>query len=212
MSYRTIGSMGPKKMSMLANPLSYCINNTLESRFNHSGIADSICGQQSRQCQSFLSDYCAQGWDAYCDYAAENKNTIYPNNIDVVQNSSIGLNQGEILVYNTAAKKYLQTMINGKLHYEPFDPTVASSPNIAFWVPQDGYQLSDLVPVYAITNPSTLDSDPVMNKMLEQPLKYTPILLNILNTMRRNGTLPTLNGTRLGTYFSTGQITLSPQA
>lgn len=207
MSYRTIGSMGPRKMSMLDNPLSYCINNTVESRFNHSGIADTLCGQQSRNCQSFLSDYCAQGWDAYCEYAAQNKNTIYPNNIDVIQGSSIGLTQGDILVYNTASKKYLQTMINGKLAYEPFDPTVAASPNVAFWVPQDGYQISDMVPVYAITNATSLDDDPVMNKMLQQPLKFTPIFVNIYNTMRRNGTLATLNGTKLGQYFAKGVVT-----
>lgn len=200
-NYRKIGSMGPKTMSMLDNPLSYCINNTVDSRFNHSGIADTICGQQSRVCQSFLSDYCKEGWDAYCEYASKNTNTIYPNNIDVTQGSSIGLTQGDILVYNTASKKYLQYMINGKLQYEPFDPTSAASPRVSFWVPQDGYTIADLVPVYAITDGTNLDSDPVMQKMLEQPSKFYSILVNIYNTMRRDGALPLLKGTRLGNYY-----------
>ena len=76
---------------------------------------------------------------------------------------------GEVLVHNTAARKYLVSMVGAHKKYEPFDPTVATSPLISYWVPSDNcpMTLGKPVPIYAV-DPSKIDQDPVMDRILAQ--------------------------------------------
>ena len=65
-NYSKIDNFGSNAASQVDNPLTYCVNNTLDQRFLHgSGVSD--LGQHSRPCQLFMSEYCAQGWDKFCD-------------------------------------------------------------------------------------------------------------------------------------------------
>jgi hypothetical protein len=199
--YSSIKSLGPDEVSMADNPLSYCLNNTIDQRFLHGGNSD-IYGQHSKPCQAYLSDYCAEGWDDFCETASQNKNYSYPNNIDPCSNDK-GLNSGEILIRNTASKKYLIAMGNCVQKFEPFDPTVASSPMISYWIP--GYcgnnSTSGCQPVYAV-NPKNIDNDVVMNKLLSKPVIALDILINIFHTMTKDGSIKQLKGTKLGQFFN----------
>ena len=203
-NYRTISNFGNSANSATSNPLTYCLDNTLDQRFLHGSSSDTY-GQNSRNCQAFLSEYCAQGWDGYCEMAEQQQGAYkypYPNN---VQSSTYGnnmntLTRGELLLHNTAANKYLKHMINGKRTYEPFDPNVASSPMISFWQTSQCVPGQPMTPVMAV-DPKSIDSDIVMNKILAKPYVAMDILENIYRTMKREGTLVQLRGTKLGHFY-----------
>lgn len=205
-SYKQITQFGSNEYQSINNPLSYCIDNTLDQRFLHGGSADTY-GQHSKACQAFLSDYCAEKWDDFCDLAASNMSiNQYPNNlqdsISLSDTVSLGLTAGEILIHNTAAKKYLVEMIGCVKKYEPFDPTVGSSPMISYWVKDSCPQNGSCVPVYEV-DPTKIDNDVVMDKILARPIIALNILINIYNTMKRKNTLSQLKGTKLGNFYST---------
>jgi hypothetical protein len=210
-SYSSISKFGQMAQpSPVNNPLTYCINNTLDNKFLHGSTGDMHLisgGQGCENCQLFLSDYCAQGWDDYCEYASQNLDTRYPSAMDIPNygvtpqgyNKAIPLTEGEVLVLNTDSRKYLIKMIQGKEVWQPFDPTVANSPMIRKWVYTSGPV--GMTPVYAV-NPNKIDNDEVMNKILENPRIAIDILKNIYMTMTHNGTISDLDNTNLGQFFN----------
>lgn len=209
--YKNIKDFGntPENKNLESNnPLSYCLNWTLDQQFLHGGNSY-IYGQYSKPCQAYLSDYCAEGWDGFCETASKNVNISFPNQLELKRNltsgipsggSAVGMTAGDILVRNTAAKKYLVSMEGNCVQkFQPFDPTVASSPMISYWESEFGADHA-CVPYYAV-NPADIDNDPVMNKLLEKPSIAFDILVNIYRTMKSNGTLSSLSNTKIGKYF-----------
>ena len=150
-SYRRISSFGSNMETEVNNPLTYCINNELDQRFLHGGHADTM-GQHSRSCQLYLSEYCAQKWDGFCEVASNNQSRSYPDQyagLGLGQAGGVacrGLTAGEVLIANTAARKYLVKMHNARKAYEPFDPTVPTSPMISYWVADCGSRVIILFP------------------------------------------------------------------
>ena len=212
--YTTISNFGKKeKNDVVNNPLTYCINNTYDRQFNHGETVVNKEGQHCENCQWFLSDYCAQGWDNFCELASKNKDIRWPNQMELQQNDDIlteiyGLTAGETLIRNTASRKYLVELINGEKIFEPFDPTVSNSPLISKWVhstcdQNNGYydiNEGKMTPVYSV-NPFIIDEDIVMDKILMNPKIAIDILLNIYKTMKRKNELIYLNNTKLGNFF-----------
>lgn len=205
-SYSKIKQVGPNDFTPIANPLSYCIDQNMDQRFLHGSQADSLCGQSSKNCQAFLSEYCANGWDGYCELASRNNDISRPNNLSITGVPAFGMTQGQILIFNTAIRKYLVALAKGVMKYEKFDPLVATSPMISYWNPgcNEGggtcYGSTEVVPVLAV-DPKIIDNDIVMDKILSNPLPYNFILINIYNNMKRMGTLQDLKGTKLGKYY-----------
>lgn len=176
------------------SPLSYCIRSDLDNEFSHGAISESICSPYGRNCQSYMSDYCAAKWDGICENLSKDRNINYPNSIDI-NNSSSNLTAGEILISNTASRKYLKSVGNScELKSEPFDPTVASSPLIHYWV-------GDCEPEYRV-DPKTIDSDPVMNKILDNPRIAWTLLVNIYRNCKRRRDINSLRGTRLYKFYT----------
>ena len=210
MNYTTIKDFGPNMVSEVNNPLTYCVtppgwspSANLDQRFMH-GSHSNILGPGSRSCQLFLSDYCSQKWDGYCEMSSQNSNVSWPNGMQTNTNCAApGMTQGDMLIRNTAERKYLIQMIGGQQVFEPFDPMVPQSPMISSWNPTTscGSSLS-MAPIYSV-NPKTIDNDVVMDKILKRPMIAVDILVNIYNTMKRLGTLSELNGTKLGNFYAT---------
>ena len=204
-NYRRISDFGSNMVSEANDPLTYCVNNQMDQRFLHGGHADTR-GQYSRSCQLYMSEYCANKWDMACEVAAGDLQKSYPNQVAGLGLGSAGgmacrgLTAGEELVANTAARKYLHKMHGAKLKYEPFDPNVSTSPMISYWV-GDCDTACEMVPEF-IVDPKTIDSDPVMDKLLARPIIGINILTNIYNTMKRYGTLAQLKGTKLGNFYN----------
>jgi hypothetical protein len=211
MSYARIVNFGPSvEKSPNNNPLTYCMTTSLDNSFVHT--SGERLGPSSKACAMFMSDYCAQDWNGICEVASRNTNNHYPNTVMRCNKGNNGaclgtglgnqFTQGEILVRNTAAKKYLSKMSsNCALRYEPFDPMVPTSPMISYW-DSSGSLRSECTPMYEI-DPSTIDEDPVMNKLLSKPVIALDILLNIHNTAKRLGKLDELRHTKLGKFFQT---------
>lgn len=206
MNYASISSFGSNAHSQVNNPLTYCLNDNMDQRFLHGSNADSY-GQHSRPCQLFMSEYCSHGWDSYCEAASLNTTTWLPNNMQCCllrgDVACQDLNAGQVLIRNTASRKYLVKMHGATKKYESFDPNVATSPLISYWVPTNGCPMNNScsVPVYAVDH-RTIDNDPVMDKLLGNPKIAPVILINIYNSMKRMGTLKTLKGTKLGKFYN----------
>lgn len=216
--YASISEFGASN-DATSNPLSICAVSGLDAGFN-SKIGSSMLNPNGAQCQAFMPQYCATvGWDGVCEYKSHDMQRSYPNTQQnclgpngSCMGSGIGtqLTNGQMLVRNTAAEKYLTYMSeNCRREYQPFDPTDANSPLISKWVAAgdqcnggncDG--VGKCIPIYDV-NPKHIDNDPVMNKILNQPWIAMDILVNIFNNRKRNLTLHELNHTKLGQYFTT---------
>lgn len=222
--YSSIYNFGPNMHSDMTSPLSYCIGQNINQEFNHSPTGV-LYGQNSKKCQLFMSNYCANKWDKFCEIASQNNNNQYPNlitdcNISVGKNTLLGnnLTAGEVLLFNTALKKYRKRLLtNCENICEPFDPTVANSPMVCYEASygcgqgftkghctnclQKNCQGSNQCLFDYEVDPEKIDNDIVMNKILECPVQYMIILINIYNTAKRKGTLQKLENTKLGTFF-----------
>jgi hypothetical protein len=225
-SYASIGSFGPQvNNSVQANPLSYCALSGLDSGFMHTlGSGSGLIAPGSGQCQLFMAQYCAsnpEGWNGVCEYLSQDtKRGGNPNTVQQCNGfggSCFGpglgnaLTNGQILIRNTAQEKYLKAMSgNCKRVYEPFDPTVAGSPLISKWVPMGNacgsaancHSANQCIPIYGV-DPSSIDDDIIMNKILAQPWIAMDILVNMYNHSSRNGDLQRLVGTKLHKFFTT---------
>ena len=215
-SYTCISNFGCVPDSATTNPLTYSINNTVDQKMIHGSSAATIVGQYSKNSQIFLSNYCANNWDGFCELASRDTVTSYANNVDVLGlgSSCMGLTQGEMLIYNTARQKYLVDPGNKVLYKEQFDPNVANSPYIYYFKEEDcdslgascGKRYGTGCGVKYAVNPTTIDSDQVMIKILCNPQLYTGLLLNIYTTMTQMGTIDQLNNTKLGEYYNSYQF------
>jgi hypothetical protein len=182
------------------NPLTYCVSNNMNQLFLHGSGAVTL-SPESRECQLFMSDYCAQGWDGYCEVANMNKQTITPDEMNYSGNSNgLFLTAGEKLVKNTASRKYLVDMLYGTKKYQYFDPNVPNTAVINYWEPDVYGHPETMVPIYAV-RADDVDADPVMDKLLNKPEIAPEILVGIYNTMKVTGRLDELNGTKLGYFF-----------
>jgi|UniRef100_A0A6C0CZS9 hypothetical protein len=206
-TYRNLINFGSNSYVPTNDPLTYAINDEMDQRFVHGMSSPDTIGQHGKASQAYLSDYCAEKWDNFCELASYNTNRSYPNNLQPCEAPSavaLGLNAGEILIYNTASKKYLKKMLNCKKKYESFDPNVPNSPMISYWVSNNCNYTSSCIPVYAV-DPKTIDNDIVMDKILEKPAIAMDILINIYNTMKREGTFSQLKGTKIGNFYNTNK-------
>jgi len=209
MSYANIIDFGPSvENEPNNNPLAYCMTTDLNNSFIHT--AGKKRGPYSKSCQMFMSDYCAANWDGACEYASANTNSNYPNTISQcnvnTQGACLGtglgsqFTHGDMLVRNTAAKKYLSKISSSCCRkYEPFDPQVPTSPMISYF---ESDCRSKCIPIYEV-DPKTIDNDPVMNKILYNPLIAIDILINIYNSAKRLGKLDELKDTKLYRFFIT---------
>lgn len=196
-SYSSVSNFGSNQYTPLDNPLTYCIGNNLEQHFLHGGNQSNI-GNNSKNCQLFMSDYCAAGWDKFCEFESKNKTkTFATDKYSCAKDSTCSNTAGNLLIANTAARKYLLNMHNAREQYEPFDPTVANSPMIRYWVSENGGG----IPEYAV-DPKSIDQDVLMDKILEDPNIAFSILINIYNTMKRHGTLSSLKTTKIGNFYN----------
>jgi hypothetical protein len=199
--YTRISQFGNSEVNSLPvfnnDPLTYCIGNNASQRFNHGSTAATF-GQNSRPCQVYLSQRCAQNWDGVCEYAASpaanNEFTQVAGTMFAGNNQILGLSPGEVLLRNTAQERFRINMLNCDLRVEKFDANNPGSPYIAYYVGQN------CIPQYGV-NPSTIDNDIVMNKILDNPRIAMQLLTNIKNTMTQMGTFHQLKGTRLGDFY-----------
>ena len=205
-TYANITNFGPQAgHAPTNNPLSYCLVDDIDNKFQHSTDSGPI-GPYSRNCQTFMSDRCAKNWDGYCEFLSKDKYNFAVNQAEIVPCGIRPccppcLTAGEILIRNTAERKYVTQILGSEEVWEPFDYNVANSPLIRYWKPKPLGYCGPHTVFYEV-NPKGIDNDPVMNKLLAKPEIGKDILESIKNTMKRKGTLQQLKGTKLGNYFN----------
>lgn len=179
------------------DPLTMCIGNNPAQRFNHGGNVDSY-GQDSEPCQAYLSQRCAKTWDMPCEIASRQTDRAVASVGD--GSMMAGFNSGDLMLRNTAMEKYRVSMRSSsdstqqcQVKSEPFNTLIPASPILTRYV-------GDCIGEYAV-DPETIESDPVMNKILNKPNAFVSLLNNIRETMIRNGSFGRLAGTRLGAYY-----------
>ena len=198
--YSTISNFGSNSYMPENNPLTYAVEDNAGQQFMHGSSSTMFNGVYSANSQNYMANYCANQWDGFCELVGDNENRSFPNQMTTIeQTPNVPLSTGEILLRNTVASKYLVEMTNCMPYFEPFDPTVSSSPMIKTWRSNSNEQC---IPIYAV-NPATIDADIVMNKLLaSNPKRIAPnILINIYNTMIRQGEIRKLQGTKLGMFY-----------
>ena len=190
-SYKSVSDFGANN-SPATHPLTYCIGSNMNQQFLHGG---NPYGSNSNHCQSFMADYCASGWDGFCEIESKNKDrSLAPSGGALLEYKTAG----ELLIANTANRKYLINVENAIEMYEPFDPTVADSPMIRYWVNErSGPQVFE-----HSVDPFIIDKDMLMDKILENPNVAFGILTSIYKTMKRKDTLKLLKGTKLGKFYN----------
>ena len=163
--------------------------------------ANGTIKRHSKECQNLLADYCAENWDNICEFSSDNEKVGLPNMASLVDNShSIDphLTQGIYLVRNAAQRKYAVSTLSRigdyikTQRFNPVDTTNTS--RIAY------FNMNPIDLVYDV-NPHTIDNDPIMNKMLNEPKYYMDILRGIYITRVNNQTLHQLKSTRLGMFL-----------
>ena len=215
LSYTSIKDFGTCSPS--ANPMAVCAVSGLDASFNAT-LGGSYLKPGNSQCQLYVGEYCAKNWDGICEYLSNDTSRSFPNtsqDCNTMSGSFFGsglgnaLTKGQITIRNAAATKYLKFMSgNCRREYQPFDPTIADSPLISKWVPGGNgcgsggncHASNKCIPVYGV-DAKSIDSDPVMNKILAQPWIAHDILINIYNHAVRNGDIKNLKGTKLYSYF-----------
>lgn len=215
MSYSCISNFGTNDTGM-SNPLSVCAVSDLDAGFNNK-LGGGILRPENQQCQAFMGMYCANKWDGICEYMSHDGSRALPNSQQSCSapsgafyssGTNSGITRGQILIRNAAAEKYLHSMSSNCVQqFEPFDPTTAGSPLISKWVSQGSCGSGNCngqgacIPVYKV-DPATIDSDPIMNKILLQPWIAPDILVNIYNNAVKSGEIAALKGTKLYSMFS----------
>lgn len=198
--YTLLSGFGKTVINNSENPLNYCLLPEAEALFQHGSSGNWKGGRNGVNCQSFMADYCASEWNDVCEVMSQSNEKNVVNmlevhsmrNIQPVKTCDSQLTAGDILLVNTAHKKYL---VKGScaLTYEHFDSHVNRSPLVST-------HDSHCIPVFEVDH-NNIDQDPVMNKMLSNPLIVWHILVNIYNTMMRKNTLSLLHGSKLYNFF-----------
>ena len=199
-NYISISDFGSIKRNLPINdPITYCSANAIESGFLHGGIG-MLLNKDSKECKLYMSDYCSKNWDSVCENNSQNKE-LYIHNLKCDENDDTpALTKGDILVRDTAERRYLVSFSNKcRIVSNNFDPTVSNSPLIS-WITNDGSNETSCYKKYSV-KPENLDNDVVMNKILEKPWIAFDILVNIYKTMKKNNTYSKLQGTKLYNFF-----------
>jgi hypothetical protein len=236
MSYKQIADFASIN-NISDNPLTYCVPDALNSQFLH-GADGRIFGKYNRQCGIYMSNRCSLNWDSICEEMSQNSNPNYPdmtNNSDGC--CSRRLTAGEILVKDTAYLKYLLSATGCNVICEQFNPNSASSPTICYMTNSScaigdtranscgilkGQTMIEQSACPADSNASCrreygltesqislLDSDPVMNKLIDKPYIAPELLGAIYDNSKMRGILPWLKPTRLGAFYTVNGYSLA---
>jgi hypothetical protein len=205
-NYATLGQI-TKKSTWKNDPneaLTMCLTDTMDKYFVYGGEINHFAGTKSVNCHEYMAQRCADNWDGYCEYFyRENgptgqwpNNKLYLNPINRPWEEKVGIAQqktmGEHLLRNTAEVKYCKFERCRSnccpATTQPFNPISANTPAIQS-------NPSNCIPVCTV-DPKTINSDPVMNRILENPTVAAGTIINICNNSKNRGI--DLSNTKIG--------------
>jgi len=222
--YRQIADFAPNIDNEYSrNPLYYCTLDAMDSQFLH-GAPGKRFGRYNKHCSEFLSARCANQWDELCEAISQDKETRYPNEAAPLASTFVDapkppcLPYGQQMLRDAAMKRFRAETKNCNVKCELFDPTVPNSPMICYetkesctagLVPEEqcmgscSGQYGECRTIFKISpeQAKNLDSDPVMNKILNKPEIAMDLLEQIYLNMHAEGTLGLIRDTRLARFY-----------
>lgn len=183
--------------SVPTNYYAAALDTTINGNF-YMGKPNFQYGSRTLNGQLLLSNYVAENaslsdqFDDISLAAINLKGKGFPNNVPGCSQSCYQCpesdNQyGDMIVENAARMKYC-VYPSGSYYQFPYNPTDPNSPILTQIIGSN-------TPVCTV-DPSTIENDPLMNKILEAPEKHTNLLANIYKNTSG------LEGTRLGAFYN----------
>lgn len=168
-NYTRIAQFGEDLQVNLNKGLALCLMDGTDERLSWGPTVANRLGPASEGCQAFMAEYCANGWDKYCDiYYTKNNlddTRYFPNNF-APRSEFCSPSLGESLLQNAAQLRYFNLPCN-RTWQEPLDYTDASSPMITKYIDRRDMNQASLNP--KTVNNRTIDQDPLMQRMLTNP-------------------------------------------
>lgn len=193
-NYRTLQNFGCDSDFPTTNPYELSLYQTVNKSFNNGVLAYNY-NPTNAYSQEFMAQTCAQNWNQVCEEAAKDTNPAFNSISKFSQYYGQSTTVKDVTVRNTAVEKFcdLGNCYSKVVHLNPVDST---SPLIKVYQGQ-------CVPICSVDE-KTMDTDPVMEKLLQDPMKYRDILLNIYYTKKREtGEDLRFSKTRLGEFYRT---------
>ncbi|MBL4898472.1 MAG: hypothetical protein JKX76_02365 [Colwellia sp.] len=183
----------PGSADLNQDPWELCISQDPDAKYTN--ILSDSHGQNSKNCQIFMAEDCANDWSDNCDFVYQNASaTTYPNQASRSGSTlDINLTAGEKLLQNSAERAYCTFDSRCTAVQYPFDPNNPNSPMLTDYRAPDGsdYQCQKVCTV----DPSKMKNDRLMDRMVQNPRACASTLTNIFETTKRQGV--SLKGTKL---------------
>jgi hypothetical protein len=190
--YRTVQTFAPD--TPVLSPYFYAMNTTLTSSLS-TGEDARTQNKTSKQYRDYMSDQCSSNWNSVCPLVMSSDLPAYPYyEGDYKAITYDQLTSGEMVLRSTAEKKFISSINSAcSIDIGKYNTLVPGSPQTASYG-------RDCERFYS-ANPTTIDSDPVMNAVLLKPEIAPHVLVGIYNTAKKDGKLHLFNKTRLGQFF-----------
>ena len=188
------------------DPIAYSIYRDIDSFFDEGSLARTF-GPSSKESMLYMAEHCSKTWDGACELLSRNNDSSKPN-VGLVEsplfqhNAPNTLSIGDYLVLNSAIRRFgdLNSCSMSQSLYNVNDPT---SPMVKSY---GSYGTKQCMPVCKV--PENPDNDIVLNKVLDQPNKFTDLLINMYyNTESKNRGI--YKHTRIGKIFDLFDIFFS---
>ena len=140
-----------------------------------------------------MAQNCAANWNNVCELSTQDTTPAFNAISKFSQYYGQQTTVGEVTIRNSAVEKFCD-LKGCKAKIQQLDPVDSTSPFIRVYEGQ-------CVPVCRVDE-NTIDNDPIMNKMLDDPMRYRDIILNIYNTKKREEGIDLKNtNTRIGKFL-----------
>jgi len=189
-----------------SNPLTYCVFPTVNAQFVHGSTSSNLLySPESPACQAFMTDYCSNKYDGFCEtYRVMNVDTYWPNNVGIDTAAQTAANQfqkfnpsvGENLIRNIAHRSFI-FFPNKKYTRQQFDPNVANSPFISYTCPS----VTEASHVINLSSPDMANNHPHVKLMLENPKVCFDVLARIYLAVVRREHGVNIRGSVLDNYL-----------
>lgn len=174
------------------NPYQLSLLNTINKSFDN-GVLAANYNASNPYSQEFMAQTCSTNWNNVCELASQDTNPAVNGISKFSQYYGQQTTVGDVTVRNTAVEKFcdLQGCSATAKQLNPVDST---SPYVRVYNGQ-------CVPVCNV-DANTIDNDPVMNKIMKNPMKYRDIILNIFYTKKRQEGIDLRNtNTKIGAFL-----------
>lgn len=157
------------------NPYQLSLYNTVNKSFNN-GVLGANYNASNMYSQEFMAQNCASNWNNVCELASSDSTPAFNAISKFSQYYGQKTTVGDVTVRNSAVEKFCD-LKGCRAKIQQLDPVDSTSPFVRVYEGQ-------CVPVCRV-DVGSIDGDPVMNKIMDDPMRYRDIILNIYNTNKR---------------------------